>query len=267
MRSLSLRTPWVGGLTGIVVIVVAWWLASIPYVTPSGNPGAIPSPWLVAKEFLGAFGDSVYWRAVGHSSGEALRGYLWGDVIAFAMALLVLVVPRLDSFVMQLAVVTSCIPITAVGPIVALMGQAGSRAAAVFLAALLCIFPTVVGCLLGLRSASSTQLDVITAYGGGRITQLRKVQLIAAVPNIIAALKVGAPMAVLGAVLGEYFLSGVDSGIGVLLVSSQATGNSVRVWAIALICAAIAGVAYGLIALLGRLLTPWAAGDDRVGAL
>ncbi|MFT4263960.1 MAG: ABC transporter permease subunit [Nocardioides sp.] len=262
-----LAKPWVGALAGIVLIVIAWWIVSIPYVKPSGRPGAIPPPWDVAKEAIGAVHDQVYLTAVGHTSLEAMWGFLWGVVISMAMAFVVVIVPRLDSFIMQLGVVTSCIPLTAVGPIVSLMGKAGDRTTAIFLAALLCIFPTLIGCLVGLRSASATQLDVITAYGGGRVSQLRKVQLIAAVPNLIAALKVCAPMSVLGAILGEYFLNGVESGMGILLISSQASNNSVRVWAIGIICAVIAGIAYALIALLGKLLTPWAAGTDTPAGL
>ena len=60
-------------------------------------------------------------------------------------------------------------------------------------------FTTVVGCLLGLRAAPRTSLDLVRAYGGSAWTMLRKVQLIAALPSLFAALKIAAPAAFLGA--------------------------------------------------------------------
>ena len=70
-------------------------------------------------------------------------------------------------------------------------------------------------------------------------------------------MKIAAPAAFLGSVLGEYFLIGVDSGLGLQLLAAQATNASVTLWAIALLSAGIAGLAYFLIGLVGRLLTPW----------
>jgi ABC-type nitrate/sulfonate/bicarbonate transport system permease component len=177
----------------------------------------------------------------------------------------VLLVPWFEGLSTQLAVVCSCIPLTAIAPIVTLMSPAGGRTTSIFLAALSVIFTTVIGTLLGLRAASETQLDVITAYGGSRWTQLVKVRLIAALPSILAALKLAAPAAFLGAVLGEYFLIGVDQGLGILLLAAQATAASVKLWALALISGGIAGIAYFVIGRISRLVTPWSAGDSRAG--
>ena len=71
--------------------------------------------------------------------------------------------------------------------------------ASVVLAAMSVFFTTVVGCLLGLRAAPRASLDLVRAYGGTNWTKLRKVQLIAALPSLFAALKIAAPAAFLGA--------------------------------------------------------------------
>ncbi|RKR75028.1 ABC transporter permease [Frondihabitans australicus] len=255
--------PWVGAIIGIVVILVAWQIVSVTFYPKTQS---IPQPALVGKQlFYDLFQTGVYWNAIAKTGGAALWGYLWGNLIALFLAFLVLVQPWFEGLSTQLAVVCSCIPLTAIAPIVTLLAPAGSRNTSIFLAALSVIFTTVVGTILGLRAASETQIDVIRAYGGGRMTQLFKVRLIAALPSILAALKLAAPAAFLGAVLGEYFVLGVDSGIGILLLAAQATGASVRLWAIALISAGVAGAAYFLIGRIGRLLTPWSAGDARAG--
>ncbi len=213
------------------------------------------------KLFGQAFGDSSYWQSIGATSLAAGEGYLIGNVIALVLALIVLLLPKSEGFATQLAVVTSCLPLTAIGPLVAIMSEAGSRVTSVFLAALSVIFTTVIGSILGLKSANRTQLDVVSAYGGSRFTQVRKVRLYAALPSLLAALKIAAPAAFLGAVLGEYFLVGVDSGIGILLLNAQFYNDATRVWVLALTSGGIAGLAYFLIDRIGRLLTPWSAGD------
>ncbi|GAA2749268.1 ABC transporter permease [Amnibacterium kyonggiense] len=257
-RRLAATPAWVGGVMGVVLIVLVWWILS---VTSLGRSGAIPTPLEVILLFGKAFGDSSYWQAIGATSLAAGEGYLIGNAIAIVLALIVLLNPRSEGFATQLAVVTSCLPLTAIGPLVAIMTQAGSRVTSVFLAALSVIFTTVIGSILGLKSANRTQLDVVSAYGGSRFTQVRKVRLFAALPSFLAALKIAAPAAFLGAVLGEYFLVGVDSGIGILLLNAQFYNDATRVWVLALTSGAIAGLAYFLIDRIGRLLTPWAAGD------
>jgi ABC-type nitrate/sulfonate/bicarbonate transport system permease component len=254
---------WVVAGIGVAVIVVVWWLVSLSF-SPSGT-GSVPSPWLVVVNLVQSLGTGVTWNAIAQTSASAGLGYLWGNLIALLLAFIVLILPASESLATQLAVVASCIPLTAIGPIVALMSPASSRVTSIFLAALSVIFTTTVGALLGLRSASSTQLDVIKAYGGSRLTQLRKVRLIAATPSLLAAFKIAAPAAFLGAVLGEYFLIGVDSGLGLQLLAASATNTSLQIWSIALISAGIAGLAYFLIGLLGRLLTPWSSDGSGKG--
>ncbi len=262
LGSFRSMPPWVGSVVGIVVILVVWQIVA---VTAFSVTGSVPQPGLVAAQLLHDLTDPVYWNAIAQTAATAGWGFLWGNLIAFVLAALVLVFPWFEGMSTQLAVVTSCIPLTAIAPIVTLLMPAGSRTTSIFLAALSVIFTTVVGAILGLNAATQTQLDVVRAYGGSRLTQLVKVRFIAALPSIMAALKLAAPAAFLGAVLGEYFLLGVDSGIGILLLAAQATAASVKLWAIALICGGVAGLAYFVIGRIGRLVTPWSAGDSRAG--
>jgi ABC-type nitrate/sulfonate/bicarbonate transport system permease component len=69
-------------------------------------------------------------------------------------------------------------------------------------------------------------------------------------------LKIAAPAALLGAIIGE-FLGNVDSGMGVSMTIAEQQLDVARTWGIAFVAAAVAGAAYGVIALAGRLLTPW----------
>ena len=117
----------------------------------------------------------------------------------------------------------------------------------------------MLGTLLGLKSADAASLDVVTVYGGNRLTQLRKVRAIAALPSVLNALQIAAPAALLGAILGEY-VGGVRQGVGLALMIAQTNLDVERAWALGLLCAAVAGAAYAAFGLIGRLLTPWSKG-------
>ena len=132
----------------------------------------------------------------------------------------------------------------------------------VALSAMSVFFTSLIGILLGLRAADPTSLDLVAAYGGGRWQQLRRVRLAAALPSTVAALKVAAPSALLGAIIGEY-LGRVDNGLGLAMTVAQQQLDVARTWGIALVAGAIAGIGYGLIALVARFAVPWARTTTR----
>ena len=172
-----------------------------------------------------------------------------------------------EPVVTQIAVVSYCLPIVAVGGIaIVILGGAKKpgdpSATAIFLAALAVFFTTVVGALLGFKAADRASLDVVRVYGGNRWTQLVKVRLVAALPAILNALQVAVPTAFLGAVLGEY-MGATDRSVGITLIRLQGDLDSVRVWAVFLLCAVVALVGYGLVGLVARLVTPWVSGREH----
>ncbi|WP_432485658.1 ABC transporter permease [Kineococcus esterisolvens] len=261
-RSRQDLPPWAGGLVGALLVLLAWTVLALTVFSSAGN---VPTPWAVVQQ-LAADGTGLYWANVSITTWSALQGYLWGNLVAIALAVAVLLVPPLEGAATQVAVLTYCVPLTAIGPIVLIVSPPGSRITSVFLAALSVVFTSVVGCLLGLRAADRTALDVVRAYGGSRWTALVKVRLIAALPSVFAALKLAAPAAFLGAVLGEYF-GGVDSGLGILITAAQTNLRYAQLWALALMSGAVAGAGYLLVGVLARLLTPWSSTGEREGGI
>ncbi|KQQ19362.1 ABC transporter permease [Rathayibacter caricis DSM 15933] len=264
-RSFSLP-PWAAGLLGVLGIVAVWWvIALVSAPTGSSTYAVVPTPVQVVQVAIDD-GFGFYWRNFSVTIGEAAVGYFWGNLLALVLSALVLVVPWLEGVVSQLAVVTYCVPIVAIGTLVLLiMGGAEApglpSATAVFLAGLSVFFTTVVGSLLGLKAADKASLDVVTVYGGTKFTQLRKVRIIAALPNILSALQIAVPAAFLGAILGEYF-GKIETGVGPILVAAQVSLNSPRVWALFLLCAGVALLGYGIVGLIGRLVAPWSSGKQ-----
>jgi ABC-type nitrate/sulfonate/bicarbonate transport system permease component len=256
---------------GAVAVVAIWWLLADTVLKNVGAPsadgggGSIPNPARVLSTAIHD-GLSFYAPNVSLTLREAAIGYVAGNLVAIALAAAVMVVRQLEGLVSQLAVVSYCIPIVAIGPILRILidpPRSGEVAGtAVFLAAMLVFFTTVVGTLLGLKAADKATLDLIAAYGGSKWQQLTKVRLIAAVPSLLTALKVAAPSAFLGAVLGEY-LGGVDVGVGPALINAQQTLQIPRTWGIALVAGLVSLTGYLIVALIGRFAAPWATGTKE----
>ncbi|MFC9998371.1 ABC transporter permease [Nocardia sp. NPDC127526] len=249
--SEQLRFHWkgLGGLAGIAALLAVWSILAALRV--AGD--TVPGPWRVLHTMY-TDGWALYGPNFGVTARGALQGFLWGNLLAIALAVLVVLIPPIEMLVTQLAILSYCTPLLALGPIILVVF--GGRTPTVFLAAMYCFFTTMVGTVSGLRSADRTSLDLIRAYGGGRWQQLRRVQVIAALPNTLAALKIAAPSAVLGAIIGEY-LGGVDSGIGVALTAAQNAYEVPRTWGMALAAAALAGLGYAAVALVARVAVPW----------
>ncbi len=251
------------GAIGVVSIVAVWWLSAVTVL--SGT--TMPTPAGVVRAFVDD-GLGFYVANMSITLEEAVRGFLVGNGLALVLASLVLLVPQLERLVMQVAVISYCLPLVAITPILYIVigpppsGEPSGTAVA--LAALSVFFTTVVGAVLGFRSADPASLDVVTVFGGGRWQQMVRVRLVAALPGIIGALQIAAPAALLGAILGEY-IGGVDRGVGPALVNAGQSLNAERAWGIALVCALLAGAGYALFALVARFVTPWASGGRPAG--
>lgn len=257
MSSDRLRT-WGTGALGLLLIVAVWWLLAATLLKDK----AIPTPPGVLKGYADD-GWAFYSANFSGTIKEAAIGFAWGNVFALLLASVVLLIPRLEAVVMQIAIISYCVPLVAIVPILYIVLGAPSPGdpspTAVVLAAVSVFFTTVVGAVLGFRSADPVSLDVVSVYGGGRVKQMTKVQLISALPAIINALQIAAPAAFLGAILGEY-IGGVDQGVGPALVNAQQNIDVERAWGIMFACALVAGIGYALFGILGRLVAPWATG-------
>ncbi len=250
------KPRWLGGALGIVGLLVVWQLLASTLF--SGPNSSVPSPTAILSQMQDD-GYSFYWRNLTTTASAAFWGWLWGNAFAIVLAFAFVQVPLIEKGLLKLAVAIYCLPIIAIGPILQIRFDGSTPK--IILAALSVFFTTLIGAIVGLRSADKTSLDVVSAYGGNSLTQMRRVRSRACLPSLFAALRIAAPAAVLGALIGEYL--GGDSGLGVSMINSQQALQIERTWAIALVATALAGVAYGITALVGRLVTPWAPRNAR----
>lgn len=250
MRQRLLVSPKLATFAGVAVLLVLWQM--LPLLSLDAG-GTIPGPVEIIAQ-VSRDGPDLYLTNAKATIAAAATGYLWGNLFAIGLAVVALTVPMVAKPIMQIGVFSYCLPIVAIGPLFAIVFEEG--VARVVLAGLSVFFTTLVAVGTGLRAADQTSLDLVAAYGGGRWMTLRKVRAIASLPAVFTGLQIAAPAALLGAIIGEYI--GADSGLGVLMISSQQSMQIPRTWAVALLGALIAGVVYALVGLAGKKLLPWA---------
>jgi len=189
--------------------------------------------------------------------GEAGLGFLVGNGLAIAVAILFVRVRFAERALMPLAVASYCLPAIAIAPIlqVVLPGDEPK----VVLAGLFVFFTTLTTVVTGLRSVDPVVVDMVRAFGGSSSVELRKVRARNALPYLVRALQLAAPSALLGAIIGEFL--GGSSGLGVALIQAEADLSSPRTWAVLAVSGGISGVLYGTLGVASVRLR--CHGEDR----
>ncbi|HEV7721105.1 MAG TPA: ABC transporter permease subunit [Iamia sp.] len=244
------EVSWLPSAVAIVALLVVWEVLAL---TVMADSKAFPPFTDVVGNVVGDL--DTYTRNLRSTLRAVWPGWLYGNIVATFIGVVAIAIPHLERPALHVAVAISSLPIIALGPIfqVSLTGDAPRSA----LAALSVFLTTMIGAMVGLRACDKTSLDMVRAFGGGPVSALRKVRLRAALPDYFAALRISAPAAILGGIIGE-FIGGADNGLGVALIAARANADPARVWGLALVATLAAGAGYALIALVGRLLTPWA---------
>jgi len=239
----SQRTPRFVSSTVIVVAALLIW--QLLAVTIFSGRYVVPSPSAVWSTIVR---DKFYLHDVSSTLSISWKGWLLGNGAALTLAAICLVFPVAESGLMTLGVATYCVPTIAIGPLfVVLYGADGAK---MVMSALSVFFVTLVAAVTGLRAASPTTLDVVTAFGGGRWAQLFKVRLRASIPILASGLSISAPAAILGTMIGDYL--GGRNGLGVIMLQAQQQLAVSRTWGIAAVSTGVCGLAFAITAAFAR---------------
>lgn len=190
-------------------------------------------------------------RALGATFQAAVWGFLWGNLAACCLACLVVLFPRTERVVNVFALLVFCLPLVATGPILRVLYGPGAGPQ-ITLAALAVYYTSYLALLVGLRAVPQSWMDLVQSYGRGSVTTLLQIRLRASVPYLIAALQIGAPVAFLGAMVGEF--TGAERGLGVLTLRAMRGLDVDATWAIASIATAVSVLAFQVFGRLGDWL-------------
>jgi NitT/TauT family transport system permease protein len=186
---------------------------------------------------------------------SVVSGWLLGSALGFGVGVAIDRAPFLQRGLLPVASLTSTVPLVAVAPIMVMwFGFDWPSKAAVVV--LMTFFPMLVATLAGLQAAGRLERELMHSYAAGYVRTLVDLRLPCAVPFIVGALKVNAALALIGAIVAEFFGS-PTVGLGFRISTEAARMNSALVWGAIAVAAVTGSAAYALLVALERRLAFW----------
>ena len=178
-----------------------------------------------------------------------------GCGLGFTEAVAIDRMPFLQRGLLPIASLTSAIPLVGVAPIAVMWFgfEWPSKAAVVVL---MTFFPMLVSTLAGLKAAGKLELELMHSYAASYWQTLLSLRLPAALPFMFGALKVNATLALIGAIVAEFFGSPTQ-GIGFRISTEAGKMNMPLVWGSIVVAAVTGSVAYALLVQLERKAAFW----------
>jgi NitT/TauT family transport system permease protein len=193
------------------------------------------------------------------TASETLIGFLFSVVIGIGAAILLASSKLVERSVYPYAIVLQTIPIIAIAPIIIIWFGAGINAI-VFITFLIGFFPMLSNTLIGLNSTDHNMKNLFFLYNATPLQTMLRLRLPAALPYIIAGLKISSTLSVIGAIVGEYMagLGGANGGLGYAITVAAARLKTPYLFACGL-SASILGITFFLLVnqLSKRLLSSW----------
>lgn len=219
----------------------------------------LPPPALVWERLLQALADGSLLRHVAVTAQEVVFGLLAGVAAAGLLGYALARSPRLERALAPYVVASQSVPIVAVAPLLVIWFGPGLFSKTL-ICALIVFFPVLINTIIGLHSVPNDLRDLMRSLRASRWQTFRMLELPAALPVFLGGLRIGATLAVIGAVVGE--LVGADRGLGFLINVGRGQYDTALVFVAVFALVAMALVLYGLVVLLEARLLWWQRGAD-----
>ena len=246
-RQARIAVPIIFGLTLVLVVELLVAGLKVPFVI-------LPKPSeMVARLFTSL---PMLWEDFAQTILKgALTGYIMGCAAALFVAFLASRSDFLRRGLLPLGNFVAALPVVGLAPIMVMWFGFGWESKAAIVVSM-CFFPMLVNSVQGLAATSAIERDLFKTYAATPVQQLSLLRLPAAMPFILNGLKVCTPLALIGAIVAEFFGSPF-LGMGFRIKTSVGTLSLDLVWA-EIIVAALAGTGFfGLLLIVERSLTFW----------
>lgn len=237
-------------ITGAVILLV--WEGGIALFQPEGF--VLPAP----SEIIGALIDnwSTVLAAAKVTGFIIVTGFIGGTIAGIAAAVIVTRFRTANEILTPLAVAVSAIPIIALAPIFKNWFGLLSPRPNQLIVVILVFFPVFVNTAKGLTQVEDSQLELMDSYAASKWTIMREVRIPNALPFVFTALKLASSLAVIAAIVAEYF-GGRQDALGNLITGSAGLARYADAWAAVLAGTAIGTVLYVLVVVAERRTIPW----------
>jgi NitT/TauT family transport system permease protein len=204
-----------GVLGGAIVFVLAWKLI---VVLGDWKPFVLPPPESVGARFLSAWADGTIGPNAAATLLEVVLGFTVGATTAVLLGYLLARSGFAERVLSPYVVAAQSTPILALAQLFAIWFGTG-LVSKVVMCSLIVFFPVAVATMVGIREVDRSLIEMSRAFRATRLQRLLRIEIPGAMPSIFGGLRVGATLAVVGAVVAEW--AGADNGLGVLLLIAK----------------------------------------------
>lgn len=252
MTWLQKQPPWVTLTFSFLLLILSW---QILVLVGGYERFILPGPADVGRQFVIVLQDG---RLLKHSLitiSEVIPGLFIGVALAIPLGYLLAKSALAERLVSPYLIASQAIPVLAIAPLLTIW-ISSTYWARVIVAVLVVFFPVLVNVIAGIRAIPREWYELLVSLRANRWQTFTKLELPAALPYILAGLKVGGTLAVIGALVGE-FVQPRTEGLGYLLVTARYQFKTDLVFVVLLVLAVIALTLYGAAALLERKALHW----------
>jgi NitT/TauT family transport system permease protein len=234
-----------------LLVIGIWYLVTYVVLQPSRR-FLLPPPHDVIREgFFDAATLAELWRGLLRSAQVAFIGLSLAFVIGFTTAVLMSQAKWIERSLYPWAVVLQTVPILALVPLLGFWFGFGLMSRVV-VCVIIALFPIIINTLTGLLSADRGLHDLLTLHGASRWTRLTKLQIPSSLPYMFTGLRTSAGLAVIGAIVGDFFFGRGRPGLGLLLAQYSSRLKSEELLAAVLVACGFGVAVFTLFGFIGR---------------
>ena len=213
----------------LVLFLGSWHVGALIY----NMAFLLPTPYAVLQTFIQDF--NIIMIGLAQTFQAAFTGYIIAIAIGIAVATIMSLSKILERSLYPYAILLQTVPVVAVAPLIVLWFGFEIKSI-IIISVIIALFPIINNTLLGLKSTNKTLVELFDYHDTKKITTFIKLRFPAAIPNIIAGLKISAGLSVIGAIVGEFIIgSGSEQGgLGVQIIYAQANLETSLVMALIL---------------------------------
>ena len=242
---------WVPALVVFVLAIAVWQGAIAAFHI---QQFLLPKPTAIVRSCWDQ--RHTLWPAGWYTFKEALGGFVVGSGLGMLAATVVGRFQTAGKALMPIFIAANAVPIIAFAPIFGAWFNPISPHSKMAVAGVLCFLPVLVNTLRGLQSAKPRQIELMRSYAASELQIWRRVRVPAALPFVFTSLKVASVLAMIGAIVSEYF-GGALNALGVTINNAANVFQFDVAWA-GILVASLLGIAlYGTVVATERVVLRW----------
>jgi NitT/TauT family transport system permease protein len=220
----------------------------------------LPRPSVIFASLVSEWGTLV--EGLRYTAVEAIGGLAIGSALALATAFATARWVLARETLVPLAIAANSMPIIAFAPITNNWFGSENAASRMTIVAVMVFFPIMVNTVRGLTNVDASAIELMRSYASSDFEVLRRLRIPNALPYILTGFRIATTLAVIGAVIGEYF-GGPRQALGIYITGEATLFRFANAWAAILMACALGIFLYVIVVSVERVLLPWHASAGR----